>query len=138
MRSQRRADTRPEILLRKALTAAGCRYRVDAALPGMRRRADLLFTRAKVAVFVDGCFWHACPRHATWPKANAAWWRAKLEANRARDRHTDALLRASGWRVVRVYEHVSTAEAARRVLRVLARASADLAASTKTYRTSRT
>ena len=85
-------------------------------LPQFRRRADIVFVASRVAVMVDGCFWHACPVHATWPKANADWWRAKIEANQQRDRETDAALEAAGWTVVRVWEHESTEEAARRVI----------------------
>lgn len=108
MSRQRRRDTSPEMQLRRALHARGHRYRVDAPLPGMpRRRADLLFTRARVAVSVDGCFWHSCPEHATSPAANADWWARKLAANVRRDRETDAHLRALGWHVVRIWEHAS-------------------------------
>ena len=81
----------------------------------MRRRADLVFTRAKVAVYVDGCFWHGCPLHGTWPKANAEWWRAKLERNIKRDRDTDRQLEAAGWRVARVWEHEDMVAAAVRI-----------------------
>jgi DNA mismatch endonuclease (patch repair protein) len=86
-----------------------------APIKGVRRRADVVFTRSRVAVFVDGCFWHACPIHATWPKANADWWRAKLKANVERDRDTDRRLGDAGWSVVRVWEHESAADAADRV-----------------------
>lgn len=113
MQQQRRRDTRPELELRRALHAAGLRYRVERpVLPGMRRRADLVFGPAKVAVFVDGCFWHMCPQHATAPKANADWWREKLERNRERDRDTDRLLLDQGWLPVRVWEHEDMTEAA--------------------------
>src|SRR5262245_18000795 len=78
MRATRRRDTAGELALRSALHARGLRFRVDAALPLTRRRADILFRPWKLAVFVDGCFWHGCPEHATWPKANAEWWRAKI------------------------------------------------------------
>jgi DNA mismatch endonuclease (patch repair protein) len=107
MRLQRRAGTKPEVRLRKALHARGMRYRVDAPLPlpGLRRRADLLFPKARVAVFVDGCYWHSCPEHGTKPKANAPWWSQKLAANVARDRETDQRLVAAGWLPVRVWEH---------------------------------
>lgn len=71
----------------------------------MRRRADLVFTRRKVTVYVDGCFWHRCPVHGTVPKSNTAWWIAKLDGNVARDRDTDDRLVAAGWRVVRAWEH---------------------------------
>jgi DNA mismatch endonuclease (patch repair protein) len=86
---------------------------VDYPLPGLpRRRADLAFPRAKVAVFVDGCFWHSCPQHATLPSNNAAWWSAKLARNRERDMHTTAHLQTLGWTVVRIWEHVPTLIAA--------------------------
>jgi DNA mismatch endonuclease (patch repair protein) len=91
MRRQRRADTAPELAIRRLVHARGLRYKIDAALPlrGVRRRADMLFSRARVAVFVDGCYWHACPIHGTKPKANASWWAEKLAANVGRDRDTD-------------------------------------------------
>ena len=85
----------------------------------MRRRGDIVFPRARVAVYVDGCFWHGCPEHGTWPKANAAWWRDKITANQARDRDTDHKLRAAGWTPVRVWEHESLIEAADRVTAAL-------------------
>ena len=85
----------------------------------MRRRADIAFTRARVAVFVDGCFWHGCPKHMTWPKANAAWWKEKIETNERRDRDTDRRLRSDGWRVLRFWEHESTARAAAAVYRAV-------------------
>ena len=84
----------------------GARFRVDLPLPGMpRRRADLVFTRARLAVFVDGCFWHSCPEHASYPQANAEWWRTKLARNVERDHETDAALAALGWTVLRFWEH---------------------------------
>jgi DNA mismatch endonuclease (patch repair protein) len=91
------------------------RYRVDALLPGMRRRADLLFTSARVAVFVDGCFWHGCPEHGTRPKTNAAWWSGKIAANVERDRDTDQRLGADGWAVLRIWEHEAPEAAAAQV-----------------------
>lgn len=100
----RRRDTEPELALRSALHRDGFRFRVDFPI-GSRRRADVVFTRARVAVFVDGCFWHGCPEHATWPKANGDWWRTKIETNQARDRDTDRALTRAGWRVIRVWEH---------------------------------
>ena len=115
MERQSRRDTKPELAVRRAVWRLGLRYRVDVApIPG-RRRADLVFTRAKVAVYVDGCFWHRCPQHATDPKNNAEWWAAKLAANVARDRNTDAALAAAGWTVVRIWEHENPVEAADRV-----------------------
>ncbi len=113
MRRQRRRDTVPEIALRRELQRRGRRFHVDRApLPGLRRRADLVFPRLRVAVFVDGCFWHACPEHTTAPRANAAWWSTKLAANVARDRDTDRRLVEAGWTVVRVWEHLSPDAAA--------------------------
>jgi DNA mismatch endonuclease (patch repair protein) len=75
MQVTRRRDTPGELALRSALTAFGLRYRVDMPIVGARRRADIVFTKAKIAVFVDGCFWHGCPLHGTWPKTNTEWWR---------------------------------------------------------------
>jgi len=117
MRSQRTASTSPEVALRRVLFTRGLRYRVDFPLPllGVRRRADVAFTRAKVAVFVDGCFWHACPEHGTTPKANAWYWVPKLARNVLRDNDTDRRLAEAGWAVVRVWEHEDPEEAAARV-----------------------
>lgn len=117
MKRQKRADTKPELAIRKLIHARGLRYRVDASVPtvGVRRRADMLFTRAKVAVFVDGCYWHVCPIHGTRPKANAEWWAEKFAGNVERDRDTDRRLEELGWKVVRIWEHEDPAEAADRV-----------------------
>jgi DNA mismatch endonuclease (patch repair protein) len=116
MSAQKRVGTRPELEVRKLLHAMGFRYRVDAPLPGLpRRRADLLFSRRRVAVFIDGCFWHACPVHATRPKANAEWWEAKLLMNVARDRATDEHLVDLGWRSLRFWEHANPLSVARAV-----------------------
>jgi DNA mismatch endonuclease (patch repair protein) len=106
MARQRTRDTGPELAVRQRLHALGYRYRVDhRPLPDLRARGDLVFTRARVVVFVDGCFWHRCPQHATSPRHNGAWWQAKLDANVARDRATDRRLVDAGWRVVRIWEH---------------------------------
>lgn len=116
MSRQRSKDTEAEWSLRRLLHARGLRYRVDAVLPGLpRRRADLLFPRQRVAVFVDGCFWHGCPDHKTAPKSNAAWWATKLARNVERDRETDAHLADLGWNVIRVWEHEDPELAADRV-----------------------
>lgn len=117
MRRQKRSGTTPEIAIRRVLHARGLRYRVDRSLDltGLRRRADLTFVSARVVVFVDGCFWHGCPEHATKPKNNATWWRDKLAANAARDRDTDARLEAAGWTVVRVWEHEDPDSAATKI-----------------------
>lgn len=111
-----RRDTAPEVALRRALHAQGRRFRVVYPVPGNRRRTiDIAFTRAKVAVFVDGCFWHGCPEHGTQPRANSDWWTTKLAANRARDVDTDRLLHEAGWRVIRIWEHETVATAVERV-----------------------
>jgi DNA mismatch endonuclease (patch repair protein) len=115
MQSTPRRDTPCEVALRSEVHRLGLRYRVDWPLPGTRRRADIAFPRAKVAVFVDGCFWHCCPIHATWPRANARWWKDKLAQNVARDRDTDRWLRESGWIVLRYWEHADMSRAARRI-----------------------
>ena len=99
--------------LRRLLHARGFRYRVAARpLSGVRRTADIVFGPARVAVFVDGCFWHGCPEHKTSPANNAAWWTTKLARNVERDRETDAHLVALGWRVLRVWEHEDMKQAA--------------------------
>ncbi len=121
MSRQRRVGTAPEVALRRELHRRGVRYFVDRApLPGLRRRADLLFPRRRVAVYVDGCFWHSCPDHATYPKKNAEWWAGKLAGNVARDRDTDTRLATAGWLVVRVWEHEPAEVAADRVQAALA------------------
>lgn len=112
---QRRSNTEPELAIRRQLHARGLRYRINAPLPGLRRRADIVFPRIRVAVFVDGCFWHGCPQHATTPKRNTDWWRAKIAANVARDRDTDARLVAEGWTVIRTWEHEASDNAAARI-----------------------
>ncbi len=116
MRRQARRDTKPEVALRRELHRRGRRFFVDRPpVTGLRRRADLVFPRRRVAVYVDGCFWHCCPAHATRPRNNAEWWAAKLAANVARDRDTDDRLTAAGWTVVRVWEHEDPVAAADRV-----------------------
>ncbi|TVR05374.1 MAG: DNA mismatch endonuclease Vsr [Deltaproteobacteria bacterium] len=121
MQQQRRTGTGPEMRIRRALHRAGWRYRVDRpVLEGdRRRRADIVFPRLGVAVFVDGCFWHGCPEHATAPHNNKAWWQAKIAANRRRDRDTDSRLADQGWIAVRVWEHEDVDVAIRRIVEVL-------------------
>jgi DNA mismatch endonuclease (patch repair protein) len=119
MLAVRQRDTNGERALRRAIHSLGLRYRVDYALPGLRRRADVAFLRAKVAIFVDGCFWHGCPEHGTWPKANADWWRTKILANQQRDRDTDSMLRSSGWHVLRFWEHSDPENSARSVYEIV-------------------
>lgn len=119
----RQRGTDVEIELRRALHALGLRYRLQVPLSRKPRRvADIVFIGARVAVFVDGCFWHGCPLHATWPKENAGFWRAKIEANRARDADTTRRLRELGWEVIRVWSHEDPVKAARLIYdRVLER-----------------
>lgn len=120
MQRQRRRDTKPEVQIRRLLHAAGVRFRVHAVLePDLRTRGDIVWRGRKIVVFVDGCFWHSCPEHATHPKANADWWRAKLAGNVVRDRRTDAELTARGWRVLRYWEHEQPGAVARDVVRAL-------------------
>jgi DNA mismatch endonuclease, patch repair protein len=108
-----RRDTLPELAIRSELHRRGLRFRVDRApLPGLRSRADIVFGPARVAVYVDGCFWHSCPEHGTMPKANAEWWERKLKRNQERDIETDRALREHGWEVVRIWEHEDPVEAA--------------------------
>ncbi|MEU8039389.1 very short patch repair endonuclease [Streptosporangium sp. NPDC049078] len=116
MRSNKGRDTKPELALRRAVHALGLRYRVSyRPLKAIRRTADLVFTRAKVAVFMDGCFWHGCPQHHTVAVTNAGFWAEKVRRTRERDAETDRLLAEAGWRVVRVWEHEDPVQAARRV-----------------------
>lgn len=113
MSSAKRRDTLPEMLLRRELHRRGRRYRVVMKVPGNSRRTiDIAFPRQRVAVFVDGCFWHGCTEHGTQPSANAEWWSTKLAANLARDGDTNRLLLEAGWRVVRIWEHEDPREAA--------------------------
>jgi len=122
MQANGRRDTAPELALRQELHGRGYRYRVDTApVPSLRCRADLVFSRERLAVFVDGCFWHGCPQHMSWPKANGDWWRTKISATVSRDRRNDQKLRESGWTVVRVWEHEPVRSAAERVASVIER-----------------
>jgi DNA mismatch endonuclease, patch repair protein len=117
MSRQARKDTAAELAVRRLLHAAGLRYRVEYPVPGMaRRRVDVAFTSVKVAVLIDGCFWHGCPVHATQPKSNAEWWRQKLDRNMARDLETTEHLRAAGWEVLRFWEHETPEDVALRVM----------------------
>ncbi|MGW2559115.1 very short patch repair endonuclease [Streptomyces sp. NPDC001514] len=116
MSRQASRDTTAEVAVRRLLHASGHRYRLHVRVPGMPRRTiDIAFTRAKVAVFLDGCFWHGCPQHATQPKANAEWWRTKLDRNVARDAETTEHLIAAGWTVLRFWEHEEPTAIAKRV-----------------------
>ncbi|WP_328459144.1 very short patch repair endonuclease [Amycolatopsis sp. NBC_00438] len=117
MSKQKSRDTGIEVALRKALHSAGFRYRVHRRpVKSVRREADLVFGPARVAVFVNGCFWHGCPDHGTWPKNNAEFWRDKIETNRRRDTDTDARLDEAGWLALRIWEHETVEAAATRVI----------------------
>jgi DNA mismatch endonuclease, patch repair protein len=121
MRANRRRDTKPELALRGALHAMGYRYRKDLRLdlPQRRVRPDIAFTSRKVAVFVDGCFWHACPEHGSQPKNNEWYWSPKLAKNVERDRAADAALAEAGWTVVRLWEHTSLEDAVAAVVAIV-------------------
>jgi len=128
MRANRRTDTKPELALRRALHRLGYRYRKDYRLDldgGRRVRPDIAFTARKVAVFVDGCFWHACPQHGSKPRSNEWYWGPKLLKNVERDRSNDAALILAGWSVVRLWEHVPVDEAVATVVTVLTATAAD-------------
>jgi DNA mismatch endonuclease (patch repair protein) len=107
MQAIRARDTGPEVALRRALWRIGYRYRLDARpLQGLNRRADLVFRSQRVAVFVDGCFWHGCPQHGRRThEVNSWYWPVKIQRNRLRDADTDEQLRQAGWTVVRIWEH---------------------------------
>jgi DNA mismatch endonuclease (patch repair protein) len=117
MRRNGRCDTRPEALLRSELHRLGLRFRKDYPLRDAGRvvRPDVVFTRARLAIFIDGCFWHSCPVHGNQPRANTDYWGPKLALNVARDRAVDARLAAAGWRVLRFWEHDDPAASAARI-----------------------
>lgn len=120
MANVRQQGTEPEVALRRELFRSGLRYRVNfAVIKKPRRVADVAFPGLKIAMFVDGCFWHGCPMHATWPKRNADFWRQKIEANRLRDADTNARLRDIGWTVLRIWEHETPIEASKSVIELI-------------------
>jgi DNA mismatch endonuclease (patch repair protein) len=123
MSRNRRRDTRPELALRRVLHAHGLRYRVDAAIrvEGVQVKPDVVFAGRKVAVFIDGCFWHSCPEHGNIPTHNHAYWAPKLSRNVERDRRVDLALSVGGWTAVRIWEHEDTQHAAERVVEALQR-----------------
>jgi DNA mismatch endonuclease (patch repair protein) len=111
-------DTKPEIALRKALSKEGYRYRLHYGNP----KIDIAFVSKKVAVFVDGCFWHMCPKHSHFPKSNRKFWVPKLKRNKARDKKTNKVLAKMGWKVIRIWEHdihVNTLRCVKRIIRGL-------------------
>ncbi len=105
MRGNTRRNTKPELALRRLVRARGLHYRVDTKPIGIRYSADLIFTSSRIAVFVDGCFWHACKEHWTAPKTRQKYWRDKARDNRLRDRKANAEYRARGWMALRIWEH---------------------------------
>jgi DNA mismatch endonuclease (patch repair protein) len=120
MLAQRRRDTGPELALRHELHGRGLRYRLHRRpIPSVRREIDIVFPRARVAVEVRGCFWHACPEHGSIPKAHAEWWAQKFQRNRVKDAETAELLAKAGWRLVVVWEHEDPVDAANRVASVV-------------------
>lgn len=122
MRRVRQKNTSAETALRRELHGLGLRYRVNVPLLTKPRRvADVTFASARVAVFVDGCFWHGCPSHATWPKQNAEFWRTKIEANRARDNDTNERLHVEDWTVIRIWAHEEPKVAAGRIAHIVER-----------------
>ncbi|MHA7285113.1 very short patch repair endonuclease [Arthrobacter sp. MDT3-44] len=123
MQGNRSRDTKPELAVRRLVHAQGMRYRVNyRPIPDLRRTADVVFSRLKIAVFIDGCFWHGCPEHHTAPKANAAYWSAKVEANRSRDMDTTARLTAAGWSVLRFWSHEDPSYAVKEIQQAVQRA----------------
>lgn len=129
MAKVRQKGTDAEIALRRELHRRGLRYRVDyEVLKKPRRVADVVFPGLKIAIFVDGCFWHGCPEHASWPKQNAEFWRKKIEANRLRDADTNSRLIDIGWTVLRYWEHESPVEAAAKTAGLVALAKLECSA----------
>lgn len=115
-----RRDTAPELAVRRELHSMGLRYRVCFPVPGMARRSvDIAFPKQRVAIFVDGCFWHGCKQHFVTPKSNTVWWLEKLQANAIRDLDTDAHLATLGWQVIRIWEHEPVERAVGRVVQAV-------------------
>jgi DNA mismatch endonuclease (patch repair protein) len=120
MRANKGVDTGPEIRLRSLVHKAGLRYAIDVRPElDLNRRADLVFRSAKVAVFVNGCFWHGCPKHYSPPKSNKRYWSEKVRRNRERDVETRSLLRRRGWRVLVFWEHQSAQSCSEKVVSVV-------------------
>lgn len=116
MRSVRQKGTQKELEIRSALHRLGMRFRIQVfPVDGLRRQADIVFRSERIAVFVDGCFWHSCPVHRTLPKSNTEWWRAKLEQNMLRDEDTNTKLSEAGWLVLRFWEHEDSNQVAKEI-----------------------
>lgn len=121
MSRQRRQDTTPEVRLRQVLHARGLRFFIHRRpLPDLRRTADIVFPRLRIAVFVDGCFWHGCPEHGNVPRVNTWYWPDKIQRNRDRDADTDRRLHEAGWLSVRIWEHEAPVTAAAHLERLVA------------------
>ena len=122
MQRQRLRDTRPEVEIRAELHRRGLRYRVDyRPLAHSRRRADIVFTKLRIAVFVDGCFWHGCPQHGSLPKkSKREFWQTKIATNKRRDKDTDRQLKEHGWKVLRFWEHDNPVDAANKIEKMVA------------------
>jgi DNA mismatch endonuclease, patch repair protein len=118
MKANRRVDTAPELALRSALHRAGLRFRKDHRIdvPGVRVRADVAFPAKRLAIFIDGCFWHQCPEHGQMPARNVDYWRPKLDRNRERDREVNERLEGAGWTVLRFWEHEGPEQVAAEVI----------------------
>jgi len=117
MLGNRSRDTKPELLVRRALHARGLRFRVDLRPEAtLRTRADIVFTRRRIAVYIDGCFWHGCPTHGTAPKSHSEYWTPKLARNVERDLESTAALEALGWLVLRFWSHEPVAEVVERIV----------------------
>lgn len=122
MRAAKPRDTEPEKALRSELHKKGLRYQIDVRpIENLNRRADIVFRTAKVAVFVDGCFWHGCPIHGTQAKANAEFWKNKIKRNQERDAETNQLLKKAGWKVIRVWEHENPEKASIKIQKIILR-----------------
>jgi DNA mismatch endonuclease, patch repair protein len=121
MTSNRRRDTQPEIAVRRLLHARGLRFRVDYPIRTSERtiRVDIAFPRAKLAILIDGCFWHGCPEHGTMPKHNRDYWEPKIARNRERDLHQTGLLSDAGWQPLRFWTHEGPDEISDEVLACL-------------------
>ena len=120
MSRQPQQDTAPEFSVRRAAHALGLRYRTNRSpAKGFRSKADMVFPVERIAVFIDGCFWHGCPEHGTWPKSNAEWWRQKIEANKTRDNRIDSQLIEMGWKSIRIWAHEEPVRSAVRIQRAV-------------------
>lgn len=127
-----RRDTGPELAVRRKLHSMRLRYRVDVRPePSLARTADIVFRAQRVAVFIDGCFWHRCPKHCVMPISNAAWWQAKLERNSQRDAQTTRILAGFGWCVLRFWEHESAGAVAARIARAVRQAARGVSRSSR-------